>query len=353
MKLCIYTDPHISQHSSILTGYDSDTGMSLRLVNLVNTFSWINEIAKEYKCDRIISLGDTTDKSYLNAAEITAMDMCNMTDHYLILGNHCRDSLDGSVNSINTYPHVFSNPYLLNENVLLLPYDPHHTPIDSILKNFGKDSIDIILSHNDIKGAVYSSNYSSSTGYEQSDILSSCKLFINGHIHTPSDVVTNRIINLGSITGLNFSSSNLGRVMILDTESLEYEYLTNPYSLIFLKYYVRSESDILKFSNRLSELSQYSVVLHVVVEESLLHDVTQLIELYSNILASRLNLEYQRDTYTPSPSDNSVSESKFTLTNSNESIISKYVQYLNTSSFLTSDELSTLSELFISHDKKE
>ena len=68
--------------------------------------------------------------------------------------------------------------------------------------NHHKD-IDIILSHNDIKGYDLNGHILTS-GYELSEILDCCKIFINGHLHNGGWLVKDKVVNLGQLSGKYF-----------------------------------------------------------------------------------------------------------------------------------------------------
>lgn len=339
MKLGIYTDPHFCSTSSILIGKDAESGYSLRLSNLIQSFKWMNDLFESEECDHIISLGDTTDKSHLNAEEITAMSQCNLESHILLLGNHCIDSIDGTINSVNNY-NVISEPTEIFDGVLMLPYNKTPYNLSELYKELGlTKNPKIILSHNDISQVLYTSQgYYSDFGYNQSDILNSCELFINGHIHTASEVVDHRIINLGSLTGLNFNSSTIGRVMILDTESLEYKYYNNPYSLMFLTSTVDSYEDVPKLNSLLSDYQEYPVVLKVKVMNTHIDEVIKLLDQYPNILAHRINITYEIIV------SDEVETDDIDISTSSLSIFERYIEYLKGLGFgeLTSSESKLL-----------
>ena len=88
----------------------------------------------------------------------------------------------------------------------------------------------IIFSHNDIKGINYG-NFESPEGFDTDDVESNCDLFINGHIHHYG--IHNNIINVGNLTGQNFTEdfSYKHGVYVLDTEALNGLWVDNPYAI--------------------------------------------------------------------------------------------------------------------------
>ncbi len=63
MKICLYTDPHWSTYSSILR--QRGEKYSLRLQNLINSINFVQELATNNHCDRVLCLGDFFDKNNL------------------------------------------------------------------------------------------------------------------------------------------------------------------------------------------------------------------------------------------------------------------------------------------------
>ena len=108
----------------------------------------------------------------------------------------------------------------------------------------------------------------STEGFELSDIESSCNLYFNGHIHHCCNV-TNKIINIGNLTGQNFTEDATKYshcAIILDTETLEYKYYQNPYAFKFYKLDCTNETtdeDIYHILNCLN----YNAVATITVPE--------------------------------------------------------------------------------------
>lgn len=253
-KLLLYTDPHICTNSSVIR--TRGDVFSTRLEYLKKTFDWINKIAQDRACEDIICLGDLFDCCNLTAEEITATQSFNLYNHYFIVGNHDSNKNDLSFNAINIYKkdHIITQPTLIKKwgcGVLLLPYTSN---VDNQrLEYIDKDLI--ILSHNDLKGVNYG-GYVSEFGYDLQNIQDNCCLFINGHIHNGSWVKKNRIMNLGSVIGLNFSNdcsscSWKPSIAVLDTLTKQIEFIENPYSFLFYNVKLNTKQDIQRFVNTL------------------------------------------------------------------------------------------------------
>ena len=291
MHIGLYTDPHISMVSSIIVGKQGNQEFSGRLQNLVDSFKWMNNLFKEHCCEKIFCLGDMTDKPNLTAEEITALSRCNVQEHNLIIGNHCRADKDGMISSLSLFKNIYYEPTVIPipkdnggyYNIFILPYNsdirdltPYKTP-----------PFDLILSHNDIKGYDFGGHISES-GYELSDILQACNLFINGHLHNGGWLVKDRIINLGVLSGVNFASCNgewEPSVAILDTETGKLELFENPIAYKFKKLEVLT---LPKLKAYLDNLPGTNYVIQVKVPEDIAQTARKVLDQSSKVSFSRV-----------------------------------------------------------------
>lgn len=315
IKISLYADPHFSQSSSIIVGRKGEfTG---RLDNLIRSFTWMNNFFKSQNVDEIICLGDLVDKPVLTSEEITAMSKCEIDNHYLIVGNHCRSDKDGYINALSIYKNVINKPGFIFDGVYFLPYN--HDLID--LKSISPRP-KVILSHNDIKGYNFGGHLSTE-GYEISDILSSCDLFINGHLHNGGWVIKDKIMNLGTLSGMNFSSCNgewFPSVAILDTETLEINLYENPEAYHFMKVEFKTLPEVKGF---LDNLSGNHNVIQIKVLADLAERTRKLIEQSNKVEASRILTIHDN-----SKNDKSI-VNKITLEGSNISIYDKLKAFIS------------------------
>lgn len=250
MKLLIYADPHFCTYSSIVRSRGNK--YSTRLENLIDSLNWVQKTAKENNCNSVVCLGDFFDKSELSPEEITALGEINWADvpQAFIVGNHemGRSTLDfSSAHLFKVCPNatVFDveQKFVFGDTeVCFLPYtlEIDRKPISEYF-DYGQDifpkcSKRIILSHNDISG-IQMGQFISQDGFSIKEIEDYCDLFINGHLHNGTEI-TRKIINLGNLTGQNFSEDGfiyIHKVMLLDTDTLHYEYIENPYAFYFYK----------------------------------------------------------------------------------------------------------------------
>lgn len=264
MKILLYTDVHWSETSSIVRGRGSR--YSIRLENLINSVNWAESVAGKMDCDLVVCLGDFFDKPTLTAEEITALKEIKWLDipHYFLVGNHDANINDLSYASTFVFSnndfHIVSFPMILrdstltcNSDVLLLPYimEDSREGLETYFRDGDKMAFTkrIVLSHNDLAGVNYG-QFVSQVGFDISDILNCCDLFINGHLHNAGFVDSGeRILNLGNLSGQNFSEDATKYkhyCAVLDTNTLEITYFENPYAFNFYKLVIMNDKDLTK-----------------------------------------------------------------------------------------------------------
>ena len=303
MKLFIYADPHWSSYSSIVRSRGEK--YSTRLENLIKTMNWIESEAMAKGCDAIVCLGDFFDRSELTSEEITALQEVMWSDipHWFIVGNHemGRSNLEHSsshlfqllpnasvIDDINIYNTVdttlVSIPYILESN---------RKPLKEYLDGLQLKENVIILSHNDIAG-IQMGQFLSTTGFSVDEIKDSCKLFINGHLHNGTEI--GNIINLGNITGQNFSEDAFRyshNALILDTEEKSVQKVTNPYAMNFYKLNLTNltkENDSTTILLNLNDVKYPAVVTVTATHENVSY-IKNIIEESDSIIESRCIIE--------------------------------------------------------------
>lgn len=264
MLILFYTDVHWCDYSSILR--QRGNKYSVRLENLIKSINWVEQLALDNNCDRIICLGDFFDKSELNAEELTALKEVkfNNLPHYFIVGNHESNVNSLVFNSSNTLNkdgfHIIDKVQEEEFDNFVLDYIPYTLEENrKSIKDTFKETLKkrIILSHNDIKGINYG-QFVSKVGYDIKDIENNCDLFLNGHLHNGSKFCENGY-NLGNLTGLNFSEDALKykhSAFILDTDNLKLKTFLNPYALNFYKLEINVDKDL----SLLNDLKNNAVV---------------------------------------------------------------------------------------------
>lgn len=237
MKLLLYADPHFSEYGSIVRSRGEK--YSTRIENCLASLKWVNDTAVSNGCCSIVCLGDFFDKPVLSAEEITALSTISFDlDTVYIVGNHESNMSKLQYASTNVFKssHIVNTPesFVVGDTELcFLPYCMEENR-KSLHDTFGDRKVKnrVIMSHNDLQiqyGAFMSKN-----GYSIDDVNENCDLFFNGHLHNACD--SGKIINVGNLTGLNFSedaTEYIHRVIILDTDTLDFKSIENPYAFNF------------------------------------------------------------------------------------------------------------------------
>lgn len=248
-KILIYSDNHFCSYSSILRGRGNK--YSLRLENQLATMNWLKDIAIKYNCSSMWCLGDFFDKSTLNAEELAALSEIqfpNCTQHFLV-GNHEIGLRDNSFSSAHTFLlnnecEVYDKPAILaidDTLIYVLPYQLNTSVENNVIKYFpeidtSKFRYKLLLSHNDLKG-VQLGKFISKSGLDVAILSKNFDLVVNGHLHN-HNIVTRNIVNIGNITGQNFSEDGFKYshyAMIYDCCTGDYELIKNPTALNFFQ----------------------------------------------------------------------------------------------------------------------
>lgn len=267
MRVCIYSDVHFCEYSSIVRTHGDK--YSTRLENLIRSLNWAEAEAIRNNCDQIICLGDFFDRPDLNSRELTALQEINWANkpHTFIVGNHEASNKALTYNSVSALQSfgfdVVTTPKIMfcsDAALLLLPYclEEDRKPLSEYWAGC-EDLRDkrIILSHNDIKGIRYGA-IESREGFDIADIQDNCNLFLNGHLHN-GDSFAQKCFNIGNLTGQNFSEDAFNYehcLYILDTTNNSLDAIENPYALNFYKLECINSNHI----NKLLEIKENSVI---------------------------------------------------------------------------------------------
>lgn len=305
MKILLFADLHMCPRASIISKWG--TKYPVRLENCIESINWLERLAEEHDCRYIVNLGDFFDKPDLSSETITAVQDIQWANimHYHIVGNHDASNSSLVFNSVNTLTannhNIINKPMMLfldDCDILFLPYvvECDRKPLEQYLLdkngaliNTGKPRI--ILSHNDLNG-IQLGPVMSRTGFTVEEIEANCHYFINGHLHS-GQAITNKVINLGNITGKDFgenSFTHTHNVVLLDTETLELTYIENPYAFNFYKIQIETDLDIAqlyKLKNR--------AVVSIKCDSSMVDKVKHIISELPNIMESRIIITKKYD----------------------------------------------------------
>lgn len=311
MKILVVGDVHWSQYSSILR--KRGVKYSYRLENLIKSINWAEGIAKQNGCKMIVYLGDFFDKPNLNAEEISALDDIQWSDieHYFLVGNHESGMSNLEFNSASIFrlnnsfvvqnPVAMDNPYSMSEypeELIFLPYimESDRESLNEYI--YDTNNKCIVFSHNDIKG-IQMGNFISKEGFSIEEIEENCDLFLNGHLHN-GNKITDKIINVGNLTGQNFSEDAFiynHSAIVLDTETLQITTYENPFALNFYK---------LDLTILLNDVENIHIILDKLKNNSII-----------TIRCNDNDVEYLRNTF---DSNDKIIEYRFIVQSHNQSI---------------------------------
>lgn len=330
MKIGVYTDAHCAYTSSILPIHCEGSKYTTRLQMIIDTFRWMYDTFEEAEVDLIVNCGDLFDSFKVRAEEISALaealKFSTGIPEIHVIGNH--EVLDKTRNFyatalLDNYPHIqiISTPTKLDNGLSFLPYMTTEEANDIIpmLSN------DILFSHIDLKGSLVTPQYALESGVEPVSIGSYFKLVLNGHLHSPQSL-NKAVHNIGACTSLSFSDNSeyVPHICILDTDTLEMNYIKNPYAICFRKL----EPGIDSLKKHLSDPSRSNLeVVRITVPASQRSEAERLISADDKILTSRITSEVESVGNVESP----VPEH---LEIEND-VSSKFIEFLQTSSDLT------------------
>jgi DNA repair exonuclease SbcCD nuclease subunit len=259
--------------------------------------NWLERLAEEKNCNYIMNLGDFFDRPDLTSDTITACNDIEWSNimHYSIVGNHDASTSSLLFNSANSFlsenHKIITEPEVLELAdcyICFLPYivECDRKPLNEYFKKLDPNKPRVILSHNDIKG-IQMGPVVSKTGFSIEEIEAVCDCFINGHLHN-GQTISSKIVNLGNTTGKDFGEDALRykhSIAILDTLTLQLEFIENPHAYNFYKLNIESESDLYclyKLKN--------NAVLSIKCEQALAEAVKEKLVTLDNVVESRIIL---------------------------------------------------------------
>ena len=242
MNCLIYADPHWSVSSSIVRG--KGNLYSKRLENIIQSLNWVTEVAIHHDCQTVICLGDFFDKATLCAEEISALKSIKYSEdisYVFLAGNHEMGRSDHAYTSADAFMvgggwggSVYAKPLsydIGNTTLSFLPYMLNGCDIEETF-----DKRDVTMCNN-------------------FDIV------FNGHLHNRHQ--SDNLINVGNLTGQNFSEDATiysHGVYVLDTDTLEYDFIENPYAFNFYKFDLTENCSISAAEDCLKKLKGNAVL---------------------------------------------------------------------------------------------
>lgn len=192
-----------------------DNRNSLNVMVKNEAFKLFNDILKDFHIYLIVGNHDT----YFNSSiEVNSLKFFGKFDNVTLVEKT-------SVVNIKNHD-IFMVPWIIDEEQFL----------EDVKNTSGK--YDLCFGHFDINGCKMNKVKSSEGGIQRS-VFSEFKKVFSGHFHTRSSQISNgcEIVYVGSPYQFNRGDMDEDRgFVILDLESLEYEYVNNDSSIKFIEY---------------------------------------------------------------------------------------------------------------------
>ena len=240
MIITIISDTHLSKNDIKLTETNSH--------NVYDSLIWADGVAKENNSDIVLINGDFLDKDVLDSETNTLIsDFFNQAQNkkYLfLLGNHEMMDADGNYNSLNILKN-YKNVEVItklktlssgDKTLVFQPYTKKVENINELLQTLSSNKNNILFSHltyDNVPGI----NSLIKGELDYLAIRDKVNKIFNGHIHIGLEADNNKYIQIGTITGLNFSDNyNYSKpgIIIYDTENDTFKRIENPNSYLYI-----------------------------------------------------------------------------------------------------------------------
>lgn len=217
MKVLVFSDGHIGEY---LEGYpDPTTGLNTRLLDTLNVWTWVYQLALDRKVDLVIFGGDRfrpkRPPSWMRdlADERLVPFQRDRIPLALLLGNHDMYDKGGRWNSYGGVKvwttrqeqdplWVFDKPGALDfcgTCFYFLPYGS--TATDLVMTDLNPDGSNLLFFHDNIRGVSNYNGQIAQDGFAPADLdRSEFLLALGGHVHLRQD------LNFQNTTGLHIGS---------------------------------------------------------------------------------------------------------------------------------------------------
>lgn len=226
-KIIISADIHFCKRESLVDN---------RYPFLQKSIEWVDGLAADYHFD----LGDFFNTSHLTAEDVAVLDAIKFKNMWhCITGNHEQDGHNSLLKYFRDIHVVYEKPQLKNFGkdvgwVLFIPYTKTPTPLSELLKKLPQGETCIVCSHCDFVGMFGTEE---GAGYTLDEINEDARIkaWFNGHYHQRM-ILSNKIVVVGNLCGQNFTQNfDPHGVLVYDTADGTYEFVENPYALMFGK----------------------------------------------------------------------------------------------------------------------
>lgn len=250
------------------------------------------EIAINKKCDYVVLLGDILDnkkfieqETYTNMMEYITF-LSDKIPVIIVVGNHDYIMVNNQISWL----------YKLNNNRIQVTKENQVLQIDNcmfvghhqkeVLQQLVQDNMinaEIIFGHFGLDEGVLSNNYRIRAEFSVKDfeIYTDEKLFVLGHYHKPQELKTskNKFIYVGSLIPARIDEVfDEKRMMYIDTETKEYEFIPTEYSR-WIKVEIDENTDISKFidgcTNIINNNNKVYIISKVVLDKRITDFVSE------------------------------------------------------------------------------
>lgn len=227
MKIGITADIHFCKRESLVEN---------RYPHLVKSICWADGLDVGLHFD----LGDFFNTSHLTAEDVAVLDSIKFKNTWhCITGNHEQDGQNSLLRYFRDFHIIYEKPQLKNFGkdvgwVLFIPFTKTPTPLNELLRKLPAGERAVVCSHCEFVGMFGTEE---GAGYTLEEINGDdrIKMWFNGHYHQRM-ILSNKIVVVGNLCGQNFTQNfDPHGVCVYDTETNTYEFVENPYALVFGK----------------------------------------------------------------------------------------------------------------------
>lgn len=230
-KIIISADIHFCKRESLVDN---------RYPFLARSFEWLNKLSEEIPNSLNVDLGDMFNTSHLTAEDVAVLESIPFNrSWHCITGNHEQDGQNSLLKYFRDIHVIYEKPQLKNFGkdigwALFIPYTKTPTPLSELLKKLSQSERVVVFSHCDFVGMFGTGE---EAGYRIDEINKEprIKMWFNGHYHQRM-TLSDKIQVVGNLCGQNFTQNfDPHGVAVYDTETNKYEFIENPFALVFGK----------------------------------------------------------------------------------------------------------------------
>lgn len=278
-KIVLWADFHFCKRESLVED---------RYPFLKKSIEW----ADSQSGDLFFDLGDFFNTSHLSAEDVAVLDSIKFKNSWhCITGNHEQDGSNSLLKYFRNLHTVYEKPQLKNFGksigwVLFLPFTKHPTPLNELLKKLPEGEQVVVVSHCEFVGMFGTEE---GAGYSITDITVDprIKMWFNGHYHTRRQL-SHKIMVVGNLCGQNFTQNfEPHGVCVYDTIANSFEFIENPYALVFGKMDT-SREDCIKIRKQIESDPEKRYVLAIQTDSDMKPTIKKWAD--EHLVASRIML---------------------------------------------------------------